>query len=106
MEVSLIKLQIVQAVGKLYTTISDIPIAEIEHALERAKKVISSLAIENGYARLYSMHQPEPCDRLLLYLYLYAMESWDNSANAENYMTVNQMKQILSEVEQYFGLCQ
>jgi len=99
-------------VAKLYTTISDIPNEELTTAMDRAKKVISQLAIDNGFARLYSMRKPSgckpssQCNRTLLYMYLYAIELWDNTPNAQNYITVDQMKMILSAVEQYFGICQ
>ena len=89
----------------LFTTISDIDEEEIERTIHRAEGVLKKMALEAGYSNLYSMKDLKQCDRLLLYLRLYALQSWDNADNAINFFSVDNMKKMLSSVEQSFGTC-
>jgi len=95
-----------QVIGPaLYYTLGDIDSAEITKVLDKGQAVLGKLALEAGYSSLYSMRDCKQCERMLLYLKLYAIESWDNTDNALNFFTVDQMKELLNSVEQLFGLC-
>lgn len=89
----------------LFFTISDIDPDEITRTLEHGQAIMGKMALKAGYANLYSMRDCEQCQRMMLYLKLCAIESWDNGDNAQNYFTLKQMRELLSSVEQLFGLC-
>lgn len=92
-------------VNYIQTTISDIDSDEITRTLTRGQAVMGKLALAAGYANLYSMRDCSQCERMMIYLKLYAIESWDNGEKALNYFTLEQMRQLLNSVEQLFGLC-
>lgn len=93
--------------GPLYytTTNSDIDTEEITRTLDRGQGILKKMALEAGYANLYSMRDCGECDRLLLYLRLYAIESWDNADGAINYFEIGDMRRLLTGVQEYFGTC-
>lgn len=93
--------------GSLYytNTTSDIDAEEITRTLDRGQGILKKMALEQGYATLYSMRNCGSCDRLLLYLRLYAIESWDNTDGATNYFSEEDMRKLLAGVQEYFGTC-
>lgn len=79
--------------------------AEITQTLTRGKTLLADMAISAGYEKLYLLEKSNPCPRTLLYLYLYALEQWVNTDGAENFMTLQQLKKLLSAIEQLFCDC-
>lgn len=80
--------------------------AEINNVLAKGQGLLADMAIAAGYEKLYFLAQSDPCKRNILYLYLYALESWDSTTDeAQNFMTLLQLKKILSAVEQLFCDC-
>lgn len=84
------------------TTIS---IDEINQVLDKGRKLLADITIAAGYADSYKMQDDSQCIRLLLYLYLYAIESWDTSYNASNFYDQKTLIKLLSQVEQLFYIC-
>lgn len=87
---------------KTYTTISTI---EISSVIKRGTSLMGDLSIDAGYAKLYAMKKRKPEERRLLYLYLYAISSWDVTDLAWNYYGQEQLKILLSAVEQLLRNC-
>lgn len=86
-------------------TDSDIDNSEIARTLDRGQGVLKKMAYKAGIQALYSMKDCGQCERLLLYLRLYGIETWDNADGAVNFFSEEDMKQLLSSVEQSFGIC-
>ena len=87
------------------TTGSDIDSTEITRTLDRGQGVLKKMAIKAGIQSLYSMRECGQCERILLYLRLYGIETWDNTDGAVNFFSIEEMKQLLSSIEQSFGVC-
>lgn len=87
---------------KTKTTVS---LDEIAQCLDKGQKLLADLAIEAGYASLYHLEDQAPCIRTQLYLYLYAIQSWDITTNAMNYFPQMQLIVLMSRVEQLFYIC-
>jgi len=93
----------VQLVVKTTTNIDP---AEISMVLDKGLKLLSDLAIDAGYASLYDLKNEGVCTMKLLYLYLYAIQSWRTEDQAMNYMTQDDLISLLSRVEQLFYIVQ
>lgn len=87
---------------KTTTTIS---ITEITQVLDKGKRLLSDIAIASGYTSLYHMEDKGQCIRRQLYMYLYAIESWNTTINAQNYYDQKHLISLLSKVEQLFYIC-
>lgn len=86
-------------------TTTTINVAEITQVLTKGKQLLADLAIAGGYASLYHLDDNGKYIRVLLYLYLYAIESWDTTAQAMNFFDQNHLIGLLSKVEQLFYIC-
>jgi len=87
-------------------TTTTISIDEITQALTKGKQLLADLGIAAGYTKVFKLKDNGgPCVRLQLYLYLYALESWDTSPKAMNYFDQPTLIHILSKIEQLFYIC-
>lgn len=83
-------------------TITTVSITEIAQVLDKGQKLLADLAITAGYASLYHMEDNGQNLRLKLYLYLYAIQSWDVNINALNFYDQKYLIGLMSKVEQLF----
>lgn len=82
------------------TTISQ---AEIIQVLDKGQRLLADLSIDAGYADLYHTKSPNSINtRLQLYLALYAIQSWNVTANAMNFFDQPHLVKLMSMVEQLF----
>lgn len=92
--------------AKLYHTTTIIPVEEIQAVLTKGQKLLGDMGIDAGYAELFGTSDDQGCNRRLLYLYMYALESWVTCTDGVNFMCESQLTKILSEIEQLFYVCQ
>jgi len=95
-------------VVNLFATHNNVTITceEIDKVLKKGQQLMGDMGIEAGYRKLYSAPDTQACNRTLLYLYCYAIETWQNCEDGTNYMCEEQLIKLLSEVEQLFYICQ
>lgn len=91
--------------AKLYKTDTTISLDEVKRVLDRGQRLMADLAIDAAYKKLYGLYDDLTCIRRLLYLYLYAIDSWVTCEDGNNYFTQCQLMDMLSEVEQLFIIC-
>lgn len=89
----------------LYKTITTVSQAEITQVLLKGQQLMADLAITSGYQRMYGERDPGKCLKLQLYLYLYAIQSWNPAFNAINYFDQAHLISMMSKVEQMFYIC-
>lgn len=97
----------VKAIPKpwVVSTTTTISIAEINQVMTKGQRLLADLTIAGGEAQLYHMDDPGKYLRTQLYLYLYALESWDTSVQALNFFDQKHLISILSKIEQLFYIC-
>lgn len=89
----------------IHITTTTISTDEITQTLNKGKQLLADLGIAAGYVDVFKLKDAGLCTRLQLYLYLYALESWDSAAKAMNYFEQRQLIHILSKIEQLFYIC-
>lgn len=83
-------------------TTTTIDTAEITQCINKGQQLLADAALQAGYAEMYKMQDNGVCMRLTLYLAIYALQSWDVTANAMNYFDQAHLIKIMSMVEQFF----
>lgn len=91
--------------GFTVITTTTINVAEIAQVLTKGQQLLADMAINAGYASLYHQKDNFSCLRLELYLLLYAIQSWDITASALNFLDQTHLISIMSKVEQLFYIC-
>ncbi len=91
--------------AKIYNTVTTIPVEEIQRVLDKGQKMMGDMAIEAGLKKIYGMGEKDGCQRRLLYMYCYAIESWLVCTDGVNYMCEKDLINLLSAVEQMFYTC-
>lgn len=86
-------------------TTTTISTAEIANTLTKGKQLLADLALQNGWADMYKIDKVQYYPLAQLYLLLYAVESWDITANAMNFMNQDHLISVLSAIEQLFYIC-
>jgi hypothetical protein len=90
---------------ELYQTYTTIPTDEVSSTITNGENLLWNLAISAGYNTLYDLVNTNKTERILLYLYLSAIETWDVTALAWNYFDQDQLTGLLSGVQQLLWAC-
>lgn len=88
-----------------YKTTLTIPATEIVQVLDKGQRLLADLALTMGYQQIQGEKISCQCIALQLYLYLYAIQTWDQTPNAINYFDQFALIRIMSKVEQLFYIC-
>lgn len=89
----------------IHITTTTVSLSEIAQVLDKGQKLLADLAITAGYASLYHMEDNVQNLRMKLYLYIYAIQSWDVTPKAQNYFGQFQLINLMSKIEQLFYIC-
>jgi hypothetical protein len=108
---NLLKPQIAHPVIKVYETSNlsgSILTPEICKAVTGAKSVLTDLVLDDALKELYALQnstcsKQSPTKLHCLYMYLYAIDSWENEGT--NYLNEKQLISLLSNVEQISKSC-
>ena len=82
------------------------PLENIAQVMQDTNITLTNLSIDMGYRRLYGMQDRLAMDRLLLYLYQFAANSWLNVAGATNFMAPSQYYRLLDSIEKIRKTCE
>ncbi len=76
--------------------------AEYDQLYNTALCAFAERSHQEMVAEIYALRKPcTECHAQLLWLYVYALRTWDNTDGAINYITEKQMLRILSKVQNH-----
>lgn len=68
----------------------------------KAKEAFSNKSLAEMYADIYGIRREKATDTAeRLWLYMYALNTWNNDDTNNNYLTETQVAKIISKVQQY-----
>lgn len=74
---------------------------EFDNAFDNALKAFSRVNKKEMIAELYGLRsETRPGTQNRMWLYLYALNTWDNTSIDDNLMTESQMLKLISKVQQ------
>jgi len=75
---------------------------EFDNAYNKAAKAFGKKNLAEATAELYGMRKEQSTvNAERLWLYMYALNTWDNDLGEDNYLTERQMVKLINKVQQY-----
>jgi hypothetical protein len=75
--------------------------AEFDIAYNKALKTFSHACKNEMLADIYRLRGKGPAGPNRIWLWVFALNTWDNTEGAINYLTEEQMLRIISKVQRY-----
>jgi len=75
---------------------------EFDNAYNKAAKAFGKKNVAEMTAEIYGMRrESSTANAERLWLYMYALNTWDNNKGTDNYLTETQMVKLINKVQQY-----